>query len=346
MKICCYTSFTYAYLSRARVLVEGIRHHHPEWDVYGVIVDEARTEADEQALQVLFDGVIRVGDLEIPRVKSWLFKHNIVEACTAVKAHAMIKLLRNYDAVIYLDPDIAIFNPLSDVVALLKHHAIILTPHQIAENDRAIAIADNEGTSMRYGIFNLGFIAVRADPEGVRFADWWSRQLYRACYDDVANGIFTDQKYCDLVPGLFNSVSILRDPGYNVASWNLSTRRLAIHNNGEITVNGLPLRFFHFTKIGGPGDFMIERYAGDNLAVMEMVEWYRREIFGDRRQIPPNIPWQYGKFSDGTPISFEIRLFYRGRKDLMRSFSDPYDASPGGLRDWLRIEQPALVMTD
>jgi hypothetical protein len=121
---------------------------------------------------------------------------------------------------------------------------------------------------------------------------------------------------------------------------------LQIHSSGEITANDVPLRFFHFTKIGGPGDFMIERYAGDNVAVFELAEWYRRAIFGDSRQPPPTIPWEYANFSNGRRITTAIRLFYRNRKDLIRSFADPYDATVGGLLDWLRVEQPHLVSVE
>ncbi len=50
---------------------------------------------------------------------------------------------------------------------------------------------------------------------------------------------FTDQRWCDLVPSLFDRVHIERDPGYNVASWNLSTRRIQILATGNIVVNNL-----------------------------------------------------------------------------------------------------------
>jgi hypothetical protein len=343
MRVCCYTSFTYAYFTRARVLVESIRRVHRDWTVYAIIVDEAADPANFERVAETFDGVFRLADLSIPDLRCWIFKHEVVEACTAVKAHALLKLLVDYDAVIYLDPDIALFNPLTEVLARLVDHSIILTPHQVTPNDSRMAVRDNEGASLRYGIYNLGFLAVRNDREGARFASWWAQQLYWACYDDVEAGIFTDQKYCDLVPALFENVSIIRDPGYNVASWNLSTRKIEINQSGLITVNSVPLRFYHFTKIGGAGDVMVERYAGDVVDVFELWEWYRREINRKEEHPLSDTSWHYGYFSDGQPIPRQVRLLYRNRKDLMRAFTDPFDAGEGGFVDWLRFERPDLI---
>ena len=122
--------------------------------------------------------------------------------------------------VIYLDPDIAVFHSLDSVVDKLSDASILLTPHQVKPNILEGSIRDNELTSLKYGVFNLGFLAVRNDETGGSFADWWARRLHFACYDEPQNGLFTDQKWCDLVPGLFDRVLIERDPGCNVASWN------------------------------------------------------------------------------------------------------------------------------
>src|SRR5205085_279856 len=105
---------------------------------------------------------------------------------------------------IYIDPDIAIFHPLDNIVKLLDDHSIVLTPHQTEPDATPNAVRDNEMNSLKYGVYNLGFVAARNDAAGRKFADWWARRLYLACFDDVPNGIFTDQKWCDLVPSLFD----------------------------------------------------------------------------------------------------------------------------------------------
>ena len=50
----------------------------------------------------------------------------------------------------------------------------------------------------------------------------------------------------DFAPGLLPSLHVLRDPGCNVAYWNLPSRHLR-HGKEGYEVDGRPLRFFHFT---------------------------------------------------------------------------------------------------
>ena len=192
-----------------------------------------------------FDDVVWAHELPIPNVSSWLFRHDIVELCTAVKGPLLEILLdRAVDKVIYLDSDIAVFAPLDSVVDELDHSSIALTPHQLDPDEGEMAIFDNEVCSLQHGVYNLGFLAVRNDASGRRFAAWFAERLRSYCYSEIERGLFVDQKWCDLVPALFENVSILRDPGYNVASWNIAQRRVVVDTAGAILVNGSPLRFF------------------------------------------------------------------------------------------------------
>ena len=343
--ICCYTSFTYSYLSRARILAQTLRRVHPDWTICAVMVDEAPSGLDQALALADFDRVISATELRLPRYRSWIFKHDIVEACTAVKGQALVELLEaGYAKVVYLDPDIAVFHPLDTIIQRLDHASIVLTPHQCEPNVTAIEVGDNELTSLQYGIYNLGFVAVRNDTEGRAFAAWWAAQLYRACYDAIEIGIFTDQKYCDLVPGLFDGVFIERDPGCNVASWNLSRRTLRF-SGSDLLVNGSLLKFYHFTKIGGDGDTMTERYAGANTEVFEVWQWYKRTLLVNAVDgIPPHY-WSYGTFSNGEPISKAVRVFYRNRVDLPGYFDDPFETSGNSLYSWLQREAPGVLAT-
>jgi hypothetical protein len=339
-RVACFTSFTYAYLARARVLAQSVRRMHPDWTIWAVVTDRAPDNLPSDAL-ASFDAVIDARDLPIPGFRGWIFRHDVVEACTAVKGAMLCHLLaEGAEKVIYLDPDIAVFAPLDPVLERLEAASIVLTPHQTEPNEAGLAVRDNERGSMRYGIFNLGFLGVRNDATGRAFAAWWAERLGEACFDAPEQGLFTDQKYCDLVPGLFAGVHIERDPGYNVASWNVNRRPLAFNRHGELTAAGRLLRFYHFTKIDGPGAVMTERYAGDNVEVHELVGWYRRALADAAIPAAQLHPWHYGAFSDGTAIPRAARLLLRDRRDIAAAFPDPFDAS--GYAAWLRRERPAV----
>jgi len=340
-RIACFTSFTYAYLSRARVLARTLRRLHPDWSLWAVITDVPPPGFDPATLAD-FDHVVDSRDLGIPRFLPWLFRHDLVEACTAVKGAMLQRLLgEGATKVVYLDPDIAVLASLDPLLTRLDSASIVLTPHQTNPNTTPLAVADNERASMQYGIYNLGFIAVRNDATGTAFARWWAERLYEACYDAPEQGLFTDQKYCDLVPGLFHGVHIEQDPGCNVASWNVNRRAIAVNRRGELTAGGRLLRFYHFTKIGGVGDRMTERYAGDNVEVYEMVAWYKRALVAAAVPGLDRQPWHYASFNDGTPVPRQARLLLRQRPDLQARFDDPFAAT--GLLAWLRREQPEIL---
>jgi len=345
-RVVCYTSFTFSYLSRAVILARTLRLAHPEWSIWDLIVDKAPPGVDISGSLAEFDHVLLAEELGIERFSSWIFKHNVIEACTAVKGRMLRHMFElGFEKVVYLDPDIGVFHPLGAIESKLDVYSIILTPHQVESNDTTLAVGDNEMASFKYGIYNLGFLAVRNDPVGRAFANWWDGMLYNACYEDAESGIYTDQKYCDIVPALFDRVCIERDPGCNVASWNISRRTVDISGNGDILVNGSSLKFYHFSKIGYAGDVMTERYSGGNFEVLEIWLWYKRQIqAGD--PIPKSF-WCYGTFSNGVVISAEARKSFRKWfTDQPDRWADPFEVAGDSFYARLQQEPPGAVRAD
>ncbi len=347
MTIYAFSSFTYSYLNRARVLAHSLRRFHPDWHLCAVVTDLPPDGANQSDLLADFDSVLTAEDLlgdELgDRFSSWLFCHNIVEACTAVKGRALAHLLAkpNAEKVFFFDPDIAIFDSLTPLADALDSSEILLTPHQLDPEPRenAVAIGDNEIASLKWGAYNLGFVGVANTPggEGQRFAQWWGDRLLDWCQDNLSKGLFTDQKWCDLVPSFFDDVHVLRDAGCNVASWNLSQRHLKFTEAGDIKVNNSALRFFHFTKLGPVGDQMTRRYAHDNPEVLEVWAWYKRAVTQAKVPEIPNRYWHYGTFCNGQRIPDAVRQLYRDRADLRAAFSDPFDVE-NGFFAWLIAE--------
>jgi hypothetical protein len=329
MTVHCFTSASFAYLDRARVLGETLRRFHPDWKLWLCLPDKEPPGFVFDPSQEAFSNVVRLTDLDIPDLTRWTFDHDVVELCTAVKGQMLCKLLdAGAEKVIYLDPDIALLDDLAPVVSLLDRQNVILTPHQTEPDSERSAIIDNEIGSLKHGIYNLGFLAVAGTSEGRRFAMWWRDRLLAFCFDDIPNGLFTDQRWCDHVPVFFDGVYILRDPGYNVASWNLSRRPVTIEEDGTIRAAGQRLRFFHFTKVAHVGEIMLERYSGDRIEVFELMKWYRRRLAAHAVTGLPKSWWAYGRYANGTEISREHRLAYRENPKLRQQYPDPFAAGP------------------
>lgn len=333
-----YTSATFSYIDRARVLAESVRRHHPDWTFWFVLSDEPPEGLAFDPAAEPFDRVVRLPELGVPDWRPWAFEHDIVELCTGVKGHAL-ELIFGAGAgkVLYIDPDIEVFETLRPVADLLERHPVVLTPHLLAAEGEDVGTIENERTCLTHGTYNLGFLAVADGPTGRAFARWWRDRLHAHCFYDIPNGLFGDQLWCNLVPALFENVHVLRDPGYNVASWNLNRRPILIEpGTGAITAAGHPLRFYHFTKVDHVGETMIRRHGGDALEPMELLLSYRRRLEARRMEGMPPGWWHYGRYADGAPIPKPDRIAYRGRPDLHRRFPDPFTVGRGSYREWLR----------
>ena len=338
MRVHCFTSISLNYLAKARVLGATLKKLHPSWTLTLCVTDQEPEGFVFDLSKEPFDRVVWTEGLLGEGTRRWIFQHDVVEICTAVKG-PMLKALTDTDAdyIFYLDPDTAVFSNLDPLLDILHEHSVVLTPHQLTPEREDAAIVDNEICSLAFGTYNLGFVGIRNDAEGKKFAAWWSDRLIKYCIDDRANGLFVDQKWCDLAPALFDRVHVLRDPGYNVASWNLSNRKIHIDTSGEISVNGSPLRFFHFTKLGPIGDTMTQKYARDNVDVYELWSWYKREVDRNVEQSLPASWWHYATFSNGAAIPKSARRLYRDRSDLQREYADPFDAA--GYYEWLIVNE-------
>jgi hypothetical protein len=208
-----------------------------------------------------------------------------------------------------------VFDSLAPECELAAEHGIVLTPHLTAPFSRWDGLVPTEDIVLAAGVYNLGFIGVGA---GARhFLDWWAQCLSRECTIDVANCRFVDQRWIDLVPGYFGA-QIVRDPGLNVAWWNLPTRTLARKGNGY-SVNGSPLRFMHFSGYDPGAPAQLSKHQGPTPRVVldqrpdltELYRDYRDQLMEAGFAEVSRQTYGYGTLPSGAPIDREMREVYR-----------------------------------
>ncbi|MGI0481911.1 hypothetical protein ACN4EE_14140 [Geminocystis sp. CENA526] len=327
-----FTSCTNNYLPKARVLGNSLKKFHPNLQFHLILCDRI---SDKIHLEnEPFDSIITIEELPISNFKSWIFKHNLVEMCTAVKGLGFLEIFKRYncDNVIYFDPDIAIFYPLNELLENFNHSSILLTPHQLEPEKTKEMVIDNEICFLRYGTFNLGFLGVKNSEEGIKFLEWWSSRCLNFCYDDPANGLYTDQRSIDLVPSFFSDISILRHCGYNVANWNLSNRHFTGNVDHIIWVNEQPLCFYHFSSSQG---IMPEKYNLINSSIESLLEWYKNECEKMGQKEFSKMSCYYDYFDNGELIKKQARLLYREKLKLQEKYPNPFETnSEGSYYNW------------
>jgi GT2 family glycosyltransferase/glycosyltransferase involved in cell wall biosynthesis len=235
------------YLAHARVLAASLAHHNPDSRLQVVVLDDPdRSISSESSF-----GIIHAGELPFDPpsdLYTMAATYDVTELATAVKPWAFEYLFaRGAPVVIYLDPDIEVFDSLGPLEPLTRARGMVLTPHVTEPLPQDGKRPENRDLLLS-GIYNLGFLALSAEAAGT-FLPWWRGRLRRDCLNDIARGLFVDQRWIDLAPALFEP-AILKDPGYNVAYWNLP-HRILMRDGDRILVNAddgrHPLRFFHYS---------------------------------------------------------------------------------------------------
>jgi regulator of replication initiation timing len=315
------------YLPQARALMHSVKKQHPSFRRFVLLADKIdgyfEPEAEDFCLDIS-------SNLAIPQNSLFHFKYSILELCTAVKPYYLEDLFvrHNLDKLIYLDPDILLFDQLEPVLEALSRSSIVLTPHLTGR------LADNQAGSellvRQHGVYNVGFIALSRYEESAGFLKWWQAKLYNDCITDLEQGIFVDQSWLDLAPGLFEGVEVLRDPGLNVAWWNLPQRQVEQREDCYY-VNGQPLRFYHFSgyRADSPEDdpaansvYKIRCTPEQISQVHDLLNFYKQVMLEQGYATCKSWPYVYGYFSNGEPIPAICRRMVRDDIEFQASLAN------------------------
>jgi glycosyltransferase involved in cell wall biosynthesis len=319
------------YLHFARTLMRSLAEAEPAWDRWVLLVDRLEEAFDPAAEP--FE-LLEVEELPIREKTRMLFHYNILELNTAVKPWLLDWLFhrKGYSRVVYLDPDIFVYSPLADVSRAWDDGALaVLTPHLTGRlrDDRRPSELD----ILRAGTYNLGFIALAKHRSLRGLLDYWQEKSLSEFASDPDQGLFTDQKWIDLVPGFFDDVRVLRNEGFNVAYWNLAHRRLRRTKRGW-KANDDRLVFFHFSGLdpASPEPFSKHqnRFRLESIGeVRDLVLGYCRTVLANGYDVCRGWKYAFGRFDDGTPIPECLRVFYRVDPAARRVVGeDPFAAGP------------------
>ena len=144
-----------------------------------------------------------------------------------------------------------------------------------------------------------GFVAVAPGEDSRRLIDWWRGRP----------GFTPDQ-----VSRVVAHAHVIRDPGVNVGYRNLGERTLE-RRADRYTVNGEPLRSFHFSGFDPARPYALSSHQTqirlpDEPALAALCEEYAAELRTAGFDPEANGKWMYAELADGTPLTATLRRLY------------------------------------
>lgn len=327
------------YLAQTRCLTESFLAQHPDGRVFVLLVDTPEPGLDLS--QERFT-TVNVRQLNIPEFGKMAFRYDVLELCTAVKPFFLEYLFNEFRPaeLLFFDPDIYFYSPLTSASAALADANILLVPHIL--HPAPPEAIDSELTVLMCGVYNLGFIGLRMNQQVAAFLRWWQERLREHCLQDVQNGLFVDQRWVDLAPIYFEGVRVLDDPGYNLGHWNLHERRLE-RRGTSWRVNGQPLVSFHYSGYEPDQVRFLSRHRERMLLepsspLLTLVEEYQRAVYAHGYESTARLDYAFGRFDNGVSIPPAARRLWRqinGEQYWPRPFET---AGPDTFFRWLTGE--------
>ncbi|MEJ6981966.1 hypothetical protein WG906_15970 [Pedobacter sp. P351] len=299
------------YLAKARVAAETFLASNAGYEFYIFLVDECISEIDYDFIKGV--KITAIKDI-VGNIDELAVKYSIVELNTAVKPAIFSFLFKQYQHthIFYLDPDLMIFDRFSEIEELFeeKNCNIIVTPHFCSPIDDG-KIPSEVHFSL-YGLYNLGFLAVKQCPESQKFLDWWHDRLMKYCFIDVQNGMFTDQIWVNYAPIFFDGVYILKHLGYNMANWNLYERELNKIDEKYYVNNYSKLKFFHFSHYKFHNPYILSsqqnRHNIDELPhIRQLIDLYQSKLIRNNQEYFSTIPCHYQQIYESAHNQDSLR---------------------------------------
>ena len=235
------TYFDRGYLTRGLALIDSLRQHGDDSEVWILALDEVvEAEFAQRALpgvRVISVSALEAAVPELPAVKAERSRMEYYFTCTPLLVRYVMDQSAPATSVAYLDADLWYFSDPASVFEAMGDGSVGIIEHRYPAR-LATRLA-------KYGRFNVGWVGFANDQRGRACLDWWGARTLEWCSDTPENGKYADQGYLDQFPQLFEGVTVLPSPGMDLAPWNTARSRIRLHEGG-VVVDDEPLVFFHF----------------------------------------------------------------------------------------------------
>ena len=235
------TYFDHNYLSRGLALYHSLQRHAPGARLWVLCLSDScyRTlvALDLPNLNPRPLAKFEAADREVAATRS---TRSTIEYYFTCSPAWMLFVLSNEpqaEWVTYLDGDLFFFESPEPIYRELQGAAIAIIPHRFSAKIRR---------KRKFGTYNVGWVGLHNDPEGIAVVKWWREKCVEWCYDYVDGNRFADQGYLDWFSNRSPRVKVIENIGANLAPWNVGNYRIDFRDTRVMIDADYPLIFFHF----------------------------------------------------------------------------------------------------
>jgi tetratricopeptide (TPR) repeat protein len=262
------------------------------------------------------------------------------------------RILERYpfiDFLTYLDADLFFYSSPDPIMNELGTNSVLIHEHRFPPEQAFL---------QKYGKYNVGLLCFRHDTNGLEILNWWGERCIEWCYARLENGKYGDQLYLDHWPETFNGVVVLKNIGAGVAPWNHIQYTIGQDETGNISVNDVPLVFYHFHSLTfvEPNILIPSIYTANPLT-LDLLKYcfvpYANKLHESINQVREIIPdFRFGLFRD--QVLNEKHTFIASHSQFVRiknsnlphpviPLNDTWDCySSEQLRDLSEVNEQAL----
>ncbi len=237
------TYFDRAYLPRALALYDSLVEHWGDFELYALCLDDD-CERALRRLALARVHIIPLRELEaadpaLPTARPTRSPIGYYLTCGPVLVRHVLTRAAHAPAVFYVDADLCFFSSPAPLLTEFAAGSIYIHAHRPALPE----------WSSGMGRYNVGLVAFRRDEQGWACVERWRERCLAWCELVQDRDRFGDQKYLEEWPGRFDRLIVAQHRGVGVGPWNLGDYRFAINADGNVTVDGQSVIFFHFSLL-------------------------------------------------------------------------------------------------
>ncbi|QJD79046.1 hypothetical protein [Spirosoma rhododendri] len=212
-----------------------------------------------------------------------------VEFAAACKPRFIQAVFTQYptaQTVLYADPNGLFLHSVQPILDRLLDQTVLLTPHMLyppGDTGPGKSAWPDEKYLQNIGLYSADFLAFARSSETDRLLSWWQDRVEERAYIDFCQGLCTDQLWLMHVPVFFDKVTIVHNPGWHVALWNLPRRQLRQSGTDwQLTDTGEPVLFANMKGLFNPDEGFFPHQTRLKLAdrpdVQALLNTYRQRV--------------------------------------------------------------------